>query len=160
MQTETIRTFRNDDLDELHRMIMATIEECYSEAYPPEAVSFFQEYHSPEHISDDASNGYTIVVVEKGSIVGTGTLLGSNIRRVFVLPSRQGKGIGSMIMAELERKAAGNSIMAVELDSSSVSVDFYDHLGYVGASRHNINLKGGARLEHVPMRKRVGLHRS
>jgi citrate lyase synthetase len=150
-----IRAFREDDLDELHSMICSTIEQNYRGVYSPKMVDFFKEYHSEKNIRTDASLGHTIVAVQNGSIVGSGTLLGNNIRRVFVLPDRQGKGIGGRIMTELEQKAQEGQIKVVELDSSMVSVDFYHRLGYDGDCQAFIELENGDRLDYVPMTKKI-----
>ena len=127
-----IRSYRNDDLDAVHHLVSWTIDKSYSATYSQEAVKFFKRYHSPENIVGDAHSGHTILVHRNDKLVGTGTLLGTNIRRVFVLPEEQGKGIGGRIVAELERLAARDRIGTVDLDSSTVSEGFYHHLGYVG----------------------------
>jgi citrate lyase synthetase len=53
-------------------------------------------------VHTDALPGITMVVLENGSIGGTGTPLGKNIGCVFVWQAHQGNGIGGRIMAELE----------------------------------------------------------
>ena len=150
-----IRAFRDDDLGELHSMICSTIEQCYRGVYSQKMVDFFKEYHSQNNIRTDASLGQTIVAVHNGSIVGSGTILGNNIRRVFVLPDQQGKGIGGRIMTDLEQKARQGRLNVVELDSSIVSVDFYHRLGYEGDCRAFIELENGERLDYVPMTKKM-----
>ena len=61
--------------------------------------------------------------------MGTGTLDGNHITRVFVLPERQGKGYGTRIMDELEAKAAASHATAV-LDASIPARTLYLHRGY------------------------------
>ena len=153
--TPEFRRYRDQDLDDAHRLVCGTIENSYSRAYSPEAVDFFKRYHSKENISADASSGHTLLFYREGRLVGTGTLLGTNIRRVFVLPDEQGRGVGRMIVAELERIAAGNGVGTIELDSSTVSVEFYHRLGYVGEERRSKNLEHGGVLEYVPMTKKL-----
>ena len=148
-----MRAFREEDLDELRDMICTTIEQSYSGTYSPLAIEYFKEYHSPDHIRSDAFLGHTLLVLRNASIVGTGTLLGQNIRRVFVLPGHQGKGIGGWIMAELERKASEDKVATIDLDSSLVSVDFYHHRGYLGDDVSSHELEGGGRLDYVRMTK-------
>jgi GNAT superfamily N-acetyltransferase len=97
------------------------------------------------------------VVLRNGSIAGTGTLLGKNIRRVFVLPCHQGKGIGGRIMTELELKAKYDHVDIIDLDSSMVSVEFYHRLGYTGNDHAFIELRSGGMLDYIPMTKKVCL---
>jgi GNAT superfamily N-acetyltransferase len=151
----TIRAFREDDLEEVRKLVLTTIELSYSGVYSTRAILFFQEYHSVENIRADASRGQTVVALENGSIIGTGTLLGNNIRRVFVLPGVQGKGLGGRIMEELEQRAAEAGLKAVELDSSTVSIDFYRRRGYTAGERDFIELEGGERLDYLPMQKTI-----
>ena len=142
-------------MGELHGMICWTIELSYARVYSTEAVRFFKEYHSIEHIRSDASVGHTILALENDSIIGTGTLLGHNIRRVFVRPDRQGKGIGGRIMTRLERMASDDRVEMVDLDSSMVSVEFYHRRGYLGDERCFLELGNGTKLGYIPMTKNI-----
>jgi len=97
-----IRRFTKDDLPVVKALIDRTIEVSYKAVYPVEAIEFFKNHHSREHILTDAERGCSILILAEKRIVGTGTLIGTNIRRVFVDPSVQGKGVGKMIMNDLE----------------------------------------------------------
>jgi len=150
-----IRRFEKGDLGEVKRVIDQTIEVSYREVYPPEAIDFFKEYHSEEHILDDAEKGYSIVVLIEGRIVGTGTLLETNIRRVFVYPSAQRRGIGKRIMEDLEDRARMMGVKTVDLASSLVSKEFYDSLNYVCEEQTFIPLENDEKLVYYEMRKRI-----
>ena len=78
----------------------------------------------------EARDGYTTVLEYEGRIVGTGTLLGANIRGVFIHPSYQRRGFGKLIMHKLEEQASANGIDTLELTSTLISKRFYDSLGY------------------------------
>lgn len=160
MQGPTIRAYRDDDLDGVRGLVITTIERSYSGEYSAQAIQFFKDYHSLENIRSDATIDQTVVVLEHGSIIGTGTLLGNNIRRVFVLPEHQGRGLGGRIMAELEKRAAEAGVEVVDLDSSTASVDFYRRREYQGGAASSIELKDGERLDYLPMWKRIGRKRS
>jgi len=150
-----LRRFKKEDLEEMKRLIDRTIKVSYKEVYPDEAIAFFMEYHSEEHILDDAEKGYSIVVVLEGRIVGTGTLLGTNVRRVFVDPSVQRRGIGKRIMGELEGRAKRMGVETVDLDSSLVSKEFYDSLNYICDEETFISLENDQRLVYYKMKKRL-----
>lgn len=150
-----LREFRHEDLNSLRELIHATIDCCYSGVYPAKAVEFFKEYHSEQHILEDAEKGYTILLEIDGTIIGTGTLLGANIRRVFVHPSWQHKGFGKLIMRILEERAAEEGISVLDLSSSLVSKQFYDSQGYVTEKKDSFPVGNGQKLVYYAMVKKL-----
>ena len=100
-----IRKFDRKEANLLYKMVQDTIDISYCKTYPPEAVEYFKEYHSIGDILSDAALGYTVIAESNGEILGTGTLLGTNVRRVYVNPSHQREGIGKLIVAEFREKS-------------------------------------------------------
>jgi N-acetylglutamate synthase-like GNAT family acetyltransferase len=137
-----IRKFNEEDLQSLYRLIQNTIDISYHEAYPKEAIEFFREYHSKEQILNDTATGYTVIAEYNSEVLGTGTLFGTNIRRVFVNPLLQHRGIGKLIVQELERRASVEKIATIDLEASLVSRQFWESLGFVIQ-----------REDYVPVRK-------
>ena len=127
----TLRIFRPRDLDEVHTLITRTIDESYPPFYSPLAIGFFKKYHQGKQILHDADRGLTIVLDEGGAIRATGTLVTTNIRRVFVHPESQRRGYGTVIMRELEAKGVEKGLRYVDLDASLFSKKFYLDLHYV-----------------------------
>jgi GNAT superfamily N-acetyltransferase len=101
-----LRIFEPADIEPVYILVMGTIDKSYTGVYPEEAIRFFKQYHCKENIYDDYLNGYTIIAELEREIVGTGTLLGANIRRVFVNKCYQGHGLGKLIMKKLENRAS------------------------------------------------------
>lgn len=131
MQDVELREFRREDLEAVKSLIDETIEVSYS-IYPREVIEhWMKDHHSRERILSEAKDGYTTVLEHKGRILGTGTLLGADIRRVFIHPSYQRRGFGKLIMHKLEEQASANGIGTLELISTVISKRFYDSLGYV-----------------------------
>ncbi len=125
-----ILQMREVDLSSVYELVQTTIQVSYHEIYPPEAIEYFKEYHQKDVILMDAMTGYTVLAKCGGAIVASGTLLDSNIRRVFVHPSYQHKGIGKLIWGELLRKAELNLLTVLELDASLVSRRFWESMGF------------------------------
>ncbi len=150
-----LREFRPSDLKLLRSLIHRTIDISYSEVYPKEAIEFFKDYHSGDNILKDASEGYTIVLELDGRIIGTGTLLGSNVRRVFVDLPFQNQGFGKMIMKALEEEACSNGIEVIDLSASLVSRKFYDSLSYTKLKESFIPVENGQRLDYFEMAKKL-----
>lgn len=131
-----IRQFRGKDLSYVHRLVLDTIDVSYRPDYTPKVIEFFKEYHPRETIRDDAETGYTIVAADDGQIVGTGTLLGTNIRRVFIDTARQRQGIGSLIVNELEKRATREGIHILDLSSALGARTFWETHGYTVREEH------------------------
>ena len=155
MQEYEIREFTTRDLDEVYRLVQETIAVSYPEYYPPAAVTAFIKYHSLEQIQFDAEEGYTAILQVNGRIIGTGTITGSNIKRIFVHPSYQGKGYGKLVIAILEKRAKLQGTNIVDLAASLGSRQFYDSLGYTGDSQEFVPVGNGEKLFFYPMTKNL-----
>jgi len=139
------------DVNELNDMIARTIDCSYRRAYSPLAIAFFKEYHGPGHILADAARGYTLVAVEGGTTVGTGTLLDGEIKRVFVDPGYQGRGLGGEIMRRLIAEARAQGLRSVALHASVVSREMYEHMGFRPVREASLDLGGGGTLDYTVM---------
>lgn len=118
-----------DLVSEIYELIHRTIEEIYTKYYSDEAVRFFLEFHSEENILKDISDGKVYAVTFGQDVIGTGTLDGDHIKRLFVLPQFQGRGIGTLIMDFFESEII-KTHGAVYLDSSLPAGKFYHSRGY------------------------------
>ncbi len=152
MKTEE---FNPNDIDELYIFIVETIRVSYFGYYPEEAISHFIEYSNTKDILEDAKKNYVVVIKDKNKIVATGTLIYTHIKRVFVSPDFQGKGLGKMIMGELEQKAKTNNLKLVELHSSLFAKKFYDNLNYKMFKIGKVEVVNGELLYYQRMAKRL-----
>lgn len=126
-----LRDFHAGDLEQLWSLVSRTIDACYPPFYTPLVIDFFKKYHRRENILRDADRGWTVVLEDMGKIVATGTLVGTNIRRVFVDTGCQRRGFGKGIMREIEGKAVDAGLKYVDLDASLFAKNFYLDLRYV-----------------------------
>ena len=150
-----LREFRRENLEAVKRLIYKTIDVSYHEVYPEEAIEYFKDYHSEEQILGDGREGYIIILECNGKIIGTGTLLGTNIRRVFIDPSYQYKGFGKSVMRKLEEHAFVNGISFLDLSASLVSKRFYDSLGYKIQKEDYIPVRNKQKLSYYAMVKKL-----
>jgi GNAT superfamily N-acetyltransferase len=148
-----LRRFRAGDLEEVFGLVWLTVETSYAGVYPPAAIAFFHDYHQPEAIVSDAERGHTVVVHDDGRLVGTGSRLEADVRRVFVRPDHQGRGIGRLIMAELEAEALARGIERLDLSASLPALEFYLHLGYEIVSNEDYEVAPGQHLVYYEMGK-------
>ena len=149
----TVRTFQAADQVALQALILRTIDICYCGHYCAEAVRFFKDYHNEQAIRRDAEEGCTIVLGRAGRILGAGTLVGDEIRSVFVDPAFQRHGLGRLIMRHLEVWAAASGIDSIRLDASLPSKAFYDRLGYATVEAAFLEVENGRRLDFFRMQK-------
>ncbi len=154
-ERRTIRAFRDADAPALKTLIDRTVDACYPGHYCPAAVRFFKDYHDEQAILKDARAGHTIVLTEAGQIIGTGTLVGDEIKRVFLDPRLHRQDAGRLIMHRLEEEAAAAAVATVMLDASLPSKGFYDKLNYVTVEKTFLPLANGQRLDFFKMQKRL-----
>jgi len=150
-----VRRFRETDLDEVCELVRETINTSYAAVYPPRVVDFFHQYHEREVVISDAAAGHTIVVHSGGKLVATGTRAGTTVRRVFVRAAWQRRGIGQMMMAELEAAALAAGIERLDLSASLPAKEFYLRLGYEIVSEEDYEVAPGQHLEYYEMAKEL-----
>jgi len=148
-----IREFKSGDLVGVKDLVYQTIDCCYADFYCREAVKFFKEWHCDDKILKNAREGYTIILEQEKKIIGTGTLIGNEIVRVFVDPAFQKCGFGTLIMQKLEEKALSEGVNIVKLDASLPSKKFYDLLGYVTLEKTFLEVENNKRLDYYKMQK-------
>jgi GNAT superfamily N-acetyltransferase len=125
-----IRPFQPGDLESVYELVQNTVDISYRNDYSEKAIDMFKGYHSRESILENASDGHTLVAVIDGAIVGTGTLERAHIRRVFVSPQHQRRGIGKLIAAALEKKALAENIEVIDLAAAIGSRTFWESRGF------------------------------
>jgi GNAT superfamily N-acetyltransferase len=141
------------DLDTVRMIVETTINQIYPLYYPRDVVQFFLEYHAPDRIliDIDAGNVY-LFLIDSAIVVGTGTIYGNEIKRVFVLPEYQGRGYGSVIMQQLEG-IVFRTYRTVKLDSSLPAFGMYLKRGYKPHAWRRVVTPGGQVLCYHEMEK-------
>lgn len=149
----TFRLFRDADLDAVYELVCETINTNYAAVYPPRVIDFFHQYHEREVVASDAASGHTLVVHADEALVATGTRVNTTVRRVFVRGDWQRRGIGQLIMSELEAKARAEGVSRLDLSASLPAKDFYLRLGYEVVSEEDYEVAPGQHLEYYEMAK-------
>jgi GNAT superfamily N-acetyltransferase len=125
-----IRKADRTDLQECSQLICHVICETEGEYYSPEIINAWQEYNSPSNLENEADNTEFIVFEEAGRIQGVGAIEGAHIKKVYVLSVYRGKGVGRLLMENLEQIAKSNGFEGFELYSTMNALGFYKRLGY------------------------------
>jgi citrate lyase synthetase len=150
-----IRPFVDKDAQPVYAMVQNAIDISYRGVYPPEAIEFFKEHHSMVTIQSDAINGYTVVAEQQHEIIGSGTLLGNEIRRVYIRPPYQNHGVGNALYCELEREALRRKLAQLELHGSLVSKCFWELLGFAVVFEGDIPMMNNQKLHYYRMCKKL-----
>jgi GNAT superfamily N-acetyltransferase len=108
------------------------IRETCARSYPAEQVSAWVGLVSPDSYTTVLKERVLVVATDGGAIVGFGQLnpRAGEMDAVYVLPDRQGEGIGRLLLAELEAEARARNIRMVELPATLNAVPFYAQAGY------------------------------
>ena len=151
-----IRLLGEEEAEPVSRLIHRTIDLCYTDPYPPRAVRFFKDYHSPSMVAKRSEQGIVVVMARGGQLIGTGSLIGNEISGLFVEPAAQSQGHGRFVMRELEGRARAAGCSDVVLSVSLPSRQFYERLGYeIGEAAH-IDVGEGQQLDFWKARKQLG----
>lgn len=137
-------------LSSVYSLVHRTIEEVYAKYYTYEAVRFFSELHSEENILKDILDGKVYAVTLEQEVIGTGTLDGDHIKRLFVLPKFQGQGIGTLIMDFFESEII-KGYGAAWVDSSLPAAKFYSDRGYAAKEYKEYKLENDKVLAYEIM---------
>lgn len=103
--------------DMVEEITHQTIASVYPRYYPAGAVAFFQAHHSRERILQDVEAGRVFLAMDGDAPVGTVTIHGNEMGRLFVLPRHQGRGAGRLLMQFAEERIF-QTYDEVQLDAS------------------------------------------
>lgn len=132
-----IRLVTEKDFDALHEMIARTCRTSFKLYYPQTKITQTINHLSVATLKERATWTHFYVAVDQGEIVGCGaigpywnSLTESALFTIFVIPERQGQGLGKKIMATLENDAYFLRAQRVEVAASILAIPFYKKMGY------------------------------
>jgi len=133
-------------------LVGRTLDLAYEGLYEGGARQFFHDYHTAEHITDDAATGSVVVAEIGGAIVGTGTLKADGeVCRVYIEPGFQRRGVGRRIVTALLAHAAAAGHRQLRLCASPVSRDFWEALGCRLEKECRLDFEDGNQLPYYDM---------
>lgn len=116
-------------LAEVARITKDTISAVYPHYYPAGVVEFFLDWHKDEKILADIQAGEVFLLLDEGRAVGTITLHGEEITRLYALPRCQGKGYGRALL-DFGEEAAGRVYGKIKVEASLPAKGLYLRRGY------------------------------
>lgn len=152
-----IREATQEDVSQLYELIHSTIDKSYKDHYCEEAIRFFHAHHSQAHILNDILQRRTLLLEVEGAILGTVTRIGTHVKRLFILPEKQGSGYGRALMDQVEQDAKQEAIPFLEFHASLPSIPFYLQKGYSILKRTYIDVEADQKLPYARMAKQLAL---
>ncbi|WP_199714993.1 GNAT family N-acetyltransferase [Acutalibacter sp. 1XD8-33] len=124
-----IRKAGPGDLALVGGLARRTIRAVYPHYYPQGVVDFFLRWHQDERILPDILAGEVWLLFDGETAVGTVTLHGAEITRLYVPPECQGKGYGRALLDFAER-TIGRAWGRIWLEASLPAEALYWKRGY------------------------------
>ena len=134
-----------ENLRDIYNVVQRTIKTVYPKYYPAEVVDFFCGLHNTGAIAEDIATGSVGILRADGSIVATGCFRDKHITRVYVLPDYQKKGLGTLIIKNIEGQI-GEAHDTIYLDVSLPAVQLYEKLGFRTVKHERYLVENGAVL--------------
>lgn len=140
------------DFETVKFVVRTTVNEIYPKYYPKGAVEFFLSYHCDDNIKQAIEKKSVYLLKIEDIFVGTGSVDGNELTRVFVLPQYQNKGYGTMLINALEN-ILFEKYSEITLSASLPAYDIYLKRGYIPFEYHKMKMDNGDFLCYYDMKK-------
>ena len=138
--------------DSVKQITHKTISKIYPHYYTKNVVKFFLDHHNDEAIMSDILNEMVYFMMDKDEAIGTITIKGNEINRLFVLPAHQHKGIGKQLM-DFAESVIAEKYNEIYLASSLPAKKIYTKRGYVSIEVNEIVVEDNDVLCYDLMKK-------
>lgn len=144
-----------EDVPALLRLIEAAVEQGCREHYSASQRRAVFLTYAESLFVDVVSPFDTIVAERAGRALGMAQLDPSagRLRALFVAPELQGRGLGRVLLAAVQRLARGHGLRDIEGAMSLNAVSFYRRAGFLDGSGPEHLVRGGIVVPVVTMRK-------
>jgi diamine N-acetyltransferase len=81
----------------------------------------------------------------------------TKIHKIYLLPETQGKGLGAILMKEVEKRSVENmqNSLTLNVNKYNKALHFYHKLGYQTAGNENIDIGNGFLMEDAILVKEI-----
>jgi GNAT superfamily N-acetyltransferase len=153
-----LRRARFEDVNAVLRLITAAVEHGCREHYSPaQRRAVFLTYAESLYV-DVIQSFDTVVAARDDQLVGVAQLdpAAARLRALFVAPTLQGRGLGRVLIASVERLARAHRLPVIDGAMSLNAVPFYRRLGFVVRPGTDHLVRGGVMVPIVNMHKSIG----
>jgi putative acetyltransferase len=156
-----VRDMRTADARAFLEVHHAAVRGLAAKDYPPSVIDDWAPLpitdENVRHFLENPDKEMRLVAELNGAIVGIGALvLASNeLRACYVSPDAVRQGVGSALVARIERIAREDGLTSLHVDSSVTAEPFYRALGYGIRERGEHVRRSGLRMLCVKMHKSI-----
>ena len=125
-----VRLAQTADAEGISQVILAALHSSNARDYPAQVIARVAGNFTPEAVLGLLTRRVVLVAVQGEEIVATAALDVNVVRSVFVNPALQGRGIGRMLMIEVELRAREAGVTVLSVPSSLTAEPFYTRLGF------------------------------
>ncbi|MBT3721381.1 GNAT family N-acetyltransferase [archaeon] len=149
-----VRKFRKEDTSKVCYFVRRNMKEILPDFYPKDVVEFLYKHETPKKFLKRGKNRIYIVVTKKKRILGIAGLEENDVKSFFVNPSYHKKGIGNLLISEIEKIAKLRKLKTLTVHSSFNAEGFYAKCGFKKI-RKFANKVGPIILEGIFMEKKL-----
>lgn len=155
-----IRPAEFADAEAIVRVHFEAVRRTAAGFYPTEVVESWSRQPDERRFANVrtaiAEGSKRLIVADQGGAVvafGAITVSSGEIGAVYVHPSAGRRGVGGLVLAELERLALAHGLAALHLNASVNAEAFYSRHGYLVTGRGTHSLPNGIEMSCVMMNK-------
>ncbi len=130
MAEAQIRRALDSDAEAVSQLIVQTLRLSNAQDYPSAVIDRVAANFDAAGVRGLMASRQVFVALDGARVVGTASLAGDVVRSVFVLPERQGHGVGKALMRHVEGIARAGGMQQLRVPASLTAVPFYSTLGY------------------------------
>lgn len=145
--------YNHQYFEDVYNIVHKTIDIVYPKYYPIEVVDYFHQYHCKKTLENELPLEHTVLMHFNNKVIGTGSLVGHEIKRLFILPEYQGVGYGRKLLKQLEHKALLTNKSSLLLYASLPGFNFYIKNDYNMIEYNKMNLKNDSYLCYFILNK-------
>lgn len=160
----TIENGRKEDIGLIQHLASKVWEPTYREILSSEQLEYmFEMMYSKEALQRQMEEGQHFLICYDDEVPLAFASFQSmcvdkvKIHKLYVLPEAQGKGLGRVMLNEVatHAKAAGISIITLNVNRYNKAFEFYIKEGFYKAGEEDINIGNGYLMEDYIMEKLI-----
>lgn len=152
--TTIVRRAKLVDAVRIRNVHVASIRGLCARDYTPAQIRAWTSHKRAESVRRAMAEGETMFLALEGNrTVGFAGFKDREVRAVYVHPGFARRGIGTALLAALERTARRRGLRRVHLSSSVTAAPFYRAMGFATVRKSRFTLRDGTRIACVLMRK-------
>ncbi len=132
---------------------VAQLEYMFGMMYSPKSIT--EQLETKGHqflLIKDETNYYGFASYEINCRPGI-----TKIHKLYILPESQGKGVGRLLLAAIEREARnnGNTTITLNVNRFNTALNFYNKTGFIKVGTEDIDIGSGYLMEDYIMEKEI-----